>query len=67
MNGNKHCFIGIDKFKRLWYNESINWKDMKGKDMKSKAIRIYGTWNRIEAIGHIINDDWFIPSLDFRS
>jgi len=39
-----------------------NWKDMKG-----KAIRIYGTWNRIEAIGHIINDDWFIPSLDFRS
>jgi hypothetical protein len=38
-----------------------NWKDMKG-----KAIRIYGTWNRIEAIGHIVNDDWFIPSIDFK-
>lgn len=37
-----------------------NWKDMKG-----KAIRIYGTWNKIKAIGHIVNDDWFIPSLDF--
>ena len=38
------------------------WQDMKGKSVRVKASR-----SRVEAIGHIVKDDWFNPSEDFKA
>lgn len=38
------------------------WEDLKG-----KTVRVKGDWGHIEAIGHIVKDDWFNPAEDFKS
>lgn len=48
-------------FRVLQIAGAEDWKDLPGKTM-----RIMATWDRIYAIGHIINDDWFMPEIDFK-
>jgi len=33
--------------------------------MKGKTIRVKSSHGEVEAIGHIVKDDWFNPSEDF--
>jgi hypothetical protein len=35
-------------------------------DLEGKTIRVDGTWNKIERIGHIVKDDWYSPIEDFK-
>lgn len=42
-----------------------NWQDIKGKSIRVK-LDCEGFSGKILAIGHIIKDDWFNPSEDFK-
>lgn len=34
--------------------------------LKGRPIRVRGDHSRIVAIGHILNDDWFEPDIEFK-
>ncbi len=38
----------------------------KWEDLKGKHCRIRHSWTKIEAIGHIIEDEWFDPQVEFE-
>lgn len=42
--------------------EVTRWEDLKGKTLRVKANH-----SGIHAIGHIVKDDWFCPSEDFKA
>ena len=44
--------------------EVTEWSKLKGKTIR---VRKADEWGQIEAIGHIVKDDWFCPSDDFRA
>jgi hypothetical protein len=39
----------------------------KWSQLKGRTIRVEGSWSNIERIGHIVNDDWYCPSADFKA
>ena len=50
----------------IWRCMEIAGVDMWEK-MAGKTLRVKGDHGRIEAIGHIVNDDWFSPASDFKN
>lgn len=51
-------------FRCMQIAEVSNWEDLKGKAIRVKKKDYFGS---IEAIGHIIKEDWFNPSEDFKN
>ena len=39
----------------------------KWSQLKGKTIRVEGSSSKIERIGHIVKNDWYCPSLDFKT
>jgi hypothetical protein len=39
----------------------------KWSELRGKSIRVKATWSNVQAIGHIIKDDWFEPEIDFKT
>ena len=35
--------------------------------LKGKCVRVQADFSRVYAIGHIVDDDWFNPSDDFKN
>lgn len=56
-------YAGHFIFRCLEIADVDDWERMNGKTIRVKKDKPFGS---IEAIGHIIKDDWFNPSKDFK-
>jgi len=59
-------FAGHFIFRCLQIADVSKWEDLKGKTIRVKHD-VEGLGGKIIATGHIIKDDWFNPSEDFKT
>lgn len=80
--GSGQCFGGWTLYlPATWKNHKVSgpnyaghfiWRVMelagvtKWEQMKGKTMRVLADHSHIEAIGHIVKDDWFYPRKDFE-
>ena len=55
-----HC--GLFIWRCLEVADVESWDQLKGKTVR---VRKQDEWGAVEAIGHILKDDWFYPSKEF--
>lgn len=54
-------FAGHFIFRCMQIGGVSRWEDLNG-----KTIRVKAEHSKVHAIGHIVNDDWFEPAIDFK-
>lgn len=59
--GQSDNFAGHFIYRCLQIGDVDKWEDLKG-----KTIRVKANHGGVESIGHILKDDWFNPSEDFK-